>query len=399
MFCAAANAQQVFGSIFGTVTDSSGSAVVGAKVTVTDVNKGTQFEVTTDVSGNYNKGQLVPGQYTVTFESKGFGSVKSDVLDVRVNAAARYDALLKVGDISTQVEVAATAPLLQTDRSDVAQTFTAKEINDLPNIGRNLQAMELLNPGTAKIGWQHASDENPQNSVQMVVNGQLFSAMGYELDGTTNQDPILGIIVINPTFDSVEEVKQANQNFDAEFSYVGGGIASYSTKSGTNDFHGDVFEYMQLNTPGFTTFAADPFSGLPAATYRQNQFGGASGGRIIKNKLFYFGDIQINRQSQGASFPTRRIAPATSANGSPTIRTTRSTIPVPGTRRRVLAARRSTTTPSPPTRSVRKPRHFWPTSRSRIRSKSPVRHSLTIMRATARWRLTGISSTPAKTTT
>jgi hypothetical protein len=301
VFCAAANAQQVFGSIFGTVTDPSGSAVVGAKVTVTDINKGTSFEVNTDASGNYNKGQLVPGQYTVAFESKGFGSVKSDAIDVRVNAAARYDASLKVGDVSTQVEVAATAPMLQTDRSDVSQTFTAKEINDLPNIGRNLQAMELLNPGTAKIGWQHASDENPQNSVQMVVNGQLFDTMGYELDGTTNQDPILGIIVINPTFDSVEEVKQANQNFDAEFSYVGGGIASYSTKSGTNDFHGDVFEYMQLNTPGFTTFAADPFSNLPSAVYRQNQFGGAAGGRIIKNKLFYFGDIQINRQSQGAS--------------------------------------------------------------------------------------------------
>jgi hypothetical protein len=75
--------------------------------------------------------------------------------------------------------------------------------------------------------------------------------MGYELDGTTNQDPILGIIVINPTFDSVAEVKQANQNFDAEFSYTGGGIATYSTKSGTNDFHGDAFEYLQVNTPGF----------------------------------------------------------------------------------------------------------------------------------------------------
>jgi hypothetical protein len=304
MFCAAANTQQVFGSIFGTVTDPSGSAVVAAKVTVTDINKGTQFEVLTDVSGNYSKGQLVPDQYTVEIAAKGFRPVKSDAFDVQVNSAVRYDGSLKVGEVSTEVEVVAAAPMLQTDRSDVAQTFTSKEINDLPNIGRNLQSMELLNPGTAKIGWQHASDENPQNSVQMVVNGQLFDTMGYELDGTTNQDPILGIIVINPTFDSVEEVKQANQNFDAEFSYVGGGIASYSTKSGTNDFHGDVFEYMQLNTPGFTTFAANPFAGIPAAVYRQNQFGGAAAGRIIKNKLFFFGDIQINRQSQGASVVT-----------------------------------------------------------------------------------------------
>src|ERR1700730_13502613 len=139
----------------------------------------------------------------------------------------------------------------------------------------------------------------------MVVNGQLFDAMGYELDGTTNQDPILGIIVINPNFESVNEMKQANQNFDAEFSYVGGGMASYSTKSGTNEFHGDAFEYLQLNNPGFTTFAANPFAGgIAAATYRQNQFGGAIGGPVLKNKLFFFGDAQLNRQSQGASVLT-----------------------------------------------------------------------------------------------
>jgi hypothetical protein len=193
--------------------------------------------------------------------------------------------------------------LLQSDRADVAQTFSSTQINELPNIGRNMQSMELLNPGTAKIGWQHASDENPQGSVQMVTNGQLFSQMGYELDGTTNQDPILGIIVINPNFDSVSELKQANQNFDAEFSYVGGGIASYSTKSGTNSFHGDVFEYLQVNTPGAHTFAADPFNHL-SPTYRQNQFGGSLGGRIKRDKLFFFGDVQLNRESQGASVQT-----------------------------------------------------------------------------------------------
>lgn len=297
-------AQQVFGSIFGTVTDPGGGVVAGAKVTITDVNKGTRFEVVTDSSGNYNKGQLIPDTYTVTIEAPGFSKVTSGNLEVHVDEAARYDAAMRVGEVTTEVQVTAAAPLLQSDRADVAQTFSSKQIAEMPNIGRNLQSMELLQPGSAKLGWQHASDENPQNSVQMIVNGQLFDSMGYELDGTTNQDPILGIIVINPTFDSVAEVKQSLQNFDAEFSYVGGGIASYSTKSGTNGFHGDVFEYLQLNTPGFKTFAANPFSGLPSPTYRQNQFGGSAGGRIIKNKLFFFGDMQFNRQSQGASVIT-----------------------------------------------------------------------------------------------
>jgi hypothetical protein len=297
-------AQQVFGSIFGTVTDPGGAAVAGAKVTITDLDKGTKFEVATDAAGNYNKGQLVPDAYTVTIEAKGFSKVVSSRLEVRVDDAARFDATMKVGEVTTEIEVTAVAPLLQSDRADVAQTFTAQVINDLPNIGRNLQSMELLQPGTAKLGWQHASDENPQGSVQMIVNGQLFSAMGYELDGTTNQDPILGIIVVNPTFDSVSEAKMSLQNFDAEFSYVGGGTTSYSTRSGTNSYHGDAFEYLQLNTPGFTTFAANPFTGLPAATYRQNQFGGSVGGRIIKDKLFFFGDMQLNRQSQGGSVVT-----------------------------------------------------------------------------------------------
>src|SRR5579885_2492462 len=245
-------AQQVFGSIFGTVTDPSGSAVANARVTVTDVNKGTTFQVSTNEAGAYSKGQLIPDTYTVEIEAKGFQRVKSDEIRVHVDEAARYDVTLKVGDVATEVEVTAAAPLLQSDRSDVAQTFSAHEVNNLPNLGRNLQSMELLNPGTAKIGWQHASDENPQGSIQMVVNGQLFDSMGYELDGTTNQDPILGIIVINPTFDSVNELKQANQNFDAEFSYVGGGIA----------------------------------------------------GPIKKDKLFYFADVQLNRQSQGGSLVT-----------------------------------------------------------------------------------------------
>ena len=216
-FSGTLSAQQVFGSIFGTVTDPSGAAVNGAKVTITDVNKGTKSDVTTNESGNYTKGQLILGSYQITIEASGFQKAVSDPITVQVDAAARFDVSLKVGNVTQEVEVTAAAPLLQSDRADVAQTFTAQQIEELPSIGRNAQAMELLNPGTIRLGWAHASDENPQGSVQMEVNGQLFSAMGYELDGTTNQDPILGIIVINPTFDSLAELKQANQNFDSEF--------------------------------------------------------------------------------------------------------------------------------------------------------------------------------------
>lgn len=302
-FSATLSAQQVFGSIVGTVTDPSGGAVIGAKVSITDLAKGTKSEVTTNESGNYTKGQLIPGDYQVTIEAQGFQKAVSNRITVQVDQVSRFDTSMQVGNVTQEVEVTAAAPLLQADRADVAQTFDAQQIEELPSVGRNLQAFELLNPGTAPVGWAHASDENPQGSVQMIVNGQVFDTMGYELDGTTNQDPILGIIVINPTFDSVAEVKQSVQNFDAEFAYTGGGVASYSTKSGTNAFHGDAFEFLQDNTPGFQDFGRNPFTNLNP-TFRENQFGGSIGGRVIKDKLFFFADTQLNRETEGGSLIT-----------------------------------------------------------------------------------------------
>src|SRR5581483_4203360 len=125
-----------------------------------------------------------------------------------------------------------------------------------------------------------------------------------------NQDPILGIIVVNPTFDSVNEVKQANQDYDAEFDTFSAGLLTYSTKSGTNSFHGDAFDYIYLNTPGFQDFGRNPFTenspigghaGAFTPTTHQNQFGGSLGGKIIKDKLFYFADAQLTRNIKGGS--------------------------------------------------------------------------------------------------
>ncbi len=308
-----ARGQQVFGSIIGTVTDPSGSAVANAKVTITDTTKGTSFDVTTNDAGQYTKGQLIPDQYTVTVEAAGFQKLVSSPLTVQVDQATQFNATMQVGNVQQTVEVTAAAPLLQTDRADVAQTFTSEQIATLPSIGRNLQAFALLNPGTVKQAWAHAADENPQGSVQIQVNGQPFYATGYYLDGTVNQDPILGIIVINPTFDSVNEVKQANQDYDSEFDTFSAGLLTYSTKSGTNSFHGDAFNYIYVNTPGFQDFGRNPFTentpiggraGAFTPTTRQNQFGGAIGGRIIKDKLFFFGDAQLTRQKKGGSVLT-----------------------------------------------------------------------------------------------
>jgi hypothetical protein len=303
----AAWGQQVFGSIYGTVTDATGAAVPNAKVTITDQDKGTKYDATTNEAGNYSRERLIPGMYTVEVEGTGFRKAISRDVRVSVDNAARVDVRMELGNVTEQVEVTAAAPLLQSDRADVATTLTSKQIVDLPSYNRNFQAYELLLPGTNKMGWQHASSENPQGSVQVQVNGQHFAGTGFQLDGTDNQDPILGIIVINPNIDSVTETKMSSQNYDAEFSYAGAGLMNVSTRSGTNDLHGSAFEYLQNNSPGFQSFARNPFNSAENTTVppvKWNQFGGSIGGALVKNKIFYFGDAQLTRRRTGSSVLT-----------------------------------------------------------------------------------------------
>lgn len=307
LFSFAAPAQQIFGNIYGTVTDPSGSGVPNAKVTITDQGKGTIFEVTTNAAGNYTKDRLIPGIYTVEVEVSGFRKAVSKDVQVSVDNAARVDVTMQVGQVNESVEVTAEAPLLQADRADVSTTFSSKQLVDLPRLDRNFQSYLLLSPGTNRLGWNHASSENPQGSIQITVNGQHFAGTGFQLDGTDNQDPILGIIVINPTIDSVTESKISSQNYDAEFGYTGSGIMNTSTKSGSNSLHGSAFDYIRNNSPGFQIAARDPFNsaennGTPPLV--QNQFGGSIGGPLIKNKLFWFGDAQLSRRRTGSSVKT-----------------------------------------------------------------------------------------------
>ena len=178
---------------------------------------------------------------------------------------------------------------------DVSIEFTGRQLEELPVFNRNFQSLELLTPGTQIItGWGHAATENPQGSKQIFVNGQHFSGTGYELDGTDNQDPILGIIIVNPSLDSVTETKIATQNYDAEFGKALGGIMTAQTKSGSNEFHGSGYFY-DLDPTGP---AMNPFTDK-AAPNNWKQYGGAVGGPIIKNKLFFFANYEGTRRTSG----------------------------------------------------------------------------------------------------
>src|SRR5437868_4326798 len=184
-------------------------------------------------------------------------------------------------------------------------------------------------PGSQKmVGWSHAATENPQGSLQIFTQGQHFSGTAFELDGTDNQDPILGIIVVNPNLDAVTEAKVALQNYDAEFGKAVSSVVTAQTKSGSNDLHGSGFWFrrsdaQQARDP-FTQFKKDPLTGRFVPRSRWQQFGGTIGGPIIKDKLFFFGDYQGTRQTNGLSgtftIPTNEVRttcnPATNATSA-----------------------------------------------------------------------------------
>ena len=300
-----AAAQAVYGSVSGIVRDSTGALLPGATVTITSVERNTVDTVVTNESGVYLKERLLPGNYELRAELAGFKAAVVPRVLISVDTQTPVNFALTIGQLSESVTVSGGSPLLKTDRADVATRFSEKEITDLPVLDRNFTKFILLTPGTQQLNWQHAASENPQGSTQTMVNGQHFSGTGYQLDGTENRDPILGIIVINPALESIQETKITSQNYDAEFGQATAGVVSVQTKSGTNSVHGSGFWFnrndsTQARNP-FTQFQKDPQTGRYIPETSHNQFGGSVGGPIQRNRWFFFGDYQGTRDDQGGS--------------------------------------------------------------------------------------------------
>ncbi len=293
--------QATFGNIIGTVTDPGGAVIVGAKVTITSVERGTVVSTTSNESGNYTQTHLASGKYKVEFEAAGFERLIKDGVEVSVDRSTRADAQMVIGEITREVTVTGEAPALVTDRAEVSVTLGLKQVEDLPILNRNLTALQLLLPGAQKSPWQHATSENPQGGIQIHNNGQEFGSTNFTIDGMDNNDPVLGIIVINPSVDSVREMKQTTGNFDAEFAQAGGAVIQVDTKSGTNDLHGSLFEFLQNDVLNARNSFSEPTGPPPL---RWNQFGGSLGGPVAKNKLFVFADYQGTRRRTGASLLT-----------------------------------------------------------------------------------------------
>ena len=300
LLIAPASAQSVYGSIFGTVTDKTGAAIAGATVTVKDEAKGTVVTATSNASGDYSVPHLIPDVYDLKVTLKGFKSFATTGISVEADTAPRIDPTLEVGGETETVTVnAESQPELKTDRADVSTVFDQQQVSSLPVGDQNFTNLQLLLPGAQLLGWSHAADENPQGSKQIQVDGQAFGGTAFELDGTDNQDPILGIIVINPAMDSVTETKITTQNFDAELGKAVSAVVTAQTKSGTNNFHGSAYDFRTGNA----NYARDPFSEAPGSIPAglKNRMGGSIGGPILKDKFFFFGNYEGQRQKVGTA--------------------------------------------------------------------------------------------------
>ena len=299
-------AQAVYGSIVGTVTDSAGAAIPNAKVTITDIGRDVSQITSTNESGNYAQRFLIAGTYRVRVEAGGFKAFVQETVPVSVDTEIRVSARLEVGEITQTVEVTAEAGILKTERSDVASTYASRTVTELPVLNRRFTNFQLMTPGVVAFptSLTAASAENPQGSYRMLVNGQSFAGTSHLLDGTDNHDAVLGWIVINPTLESVTEAKITTANYDAEFGVASAGVVSSQTKSGTNQIHGSVFEFLRndhmIARNPFTQSKPIPNSnGRLIPLTQWNQYGASLGGAIIRNKLFYFGDYQGTRRNTG----------------------------------------------------------------------------------------------------
>ena len=306
-----ASAQAVYGSIVGTVVDSSAAGVPNAKVTITDLNRSVSFTTTTNESGFFTQRSLIVGRYQVRVEAAGFNAYVQEV-SVSVDQETTVDIKLQVGQVSETVEVTGGAPLLKTERSDVATTFSEKTVASLPILNRRFTAFELLTPGVQATTSQTASSEDPQGSYRKVVNGQSFAGSSHLLDGTDNHDALLGLIVINPTLESVTEAKITTANYDAEFGATAG-VISAQTKSGTNDLRGALSYFLRndvfMARNPFTQFQKIPGTDRYIPVTQWNQFGGGLGGPIGEKQAV------LLRRLPGDPAQHRRVGAAARALG------------------------------------------------------------------------------------
>jgi len=308
-------AQTSYGTISGTVTDASGGAIADAQMTITNVASAEKRVQPTGADGFYNFVNLIPGTYRIEVEKPGFKHVTHPDVIVQVGQSTRIDFTMQVGEVSQTIEVTAETPLLQSETSSLGQVVEQRKANELPLNGRNVFNLITLAPSVVPQGSAGGTPVgvNPFGWGNYQVNGSFGNESAEYLDGQPLNIGYINLPVIIPTQDSVQEFKVQTSNTGADWGKFSGGVMNFSTKSGTNDLHGELYEYLRNRVLN----ANDPFNkahelqnGQPnkPGSFTQNQFGANAGGPLWiphvydgRDKTFWFFSWEAFRLRQGAS--------------------------------------------------------------------------------------------------
>ena len=295
--------QGYFGTVSGTLTDTSGAIVQGAKVTLLDEQKGYHFAATSDAAGRYLFASIPPGAYTVTAEMKGFDKTVRTHITLNVSENPTANLTLKVATSVENVRVEAQTQTIATEDAVTGQVVDRRLINDMPLINRNVMELTYLAPGVTDADDQ-CSERNGCTGTNFVINGSRGSSADILMDGAsaTNFEPNGGITNVTylPSPEAVEEFKVQESNFSAEYGFSGASVVNMVTRSGTNSFHGSTYDFIR-NT---ITDANDWFNnraGQPIPPVHRHDFGATIGGPLIKNKTFFFFDFEGLRSSDMAT--------------------------------------------------------------------------------------------------
>ena len=312
LFSVSVFGQAVNSTVLGTITDASGAVVSGAKVTLTEADTNVSHNGQTNESGNFVFSDVPPGNYFVTVEMAGFKKEQRRNISLLVNTTQRVDIQLQPGNVTETVEVTAAPPELQTDSADTGTKVDSVAVSELPVLvsNRNYQALLALVPGTAPPTEQHSQFFNASDSLQTEVNGSPRVGNNYQIEGIDDNERTGILQILIPPLEAIQTVDVSTSNHSVDLGRGTGAVTNVILKSGTNQFHGSLYEFLQngdLNSRNF-------FQPTVAAVH-YNYFGGTIGGPIKKNKLFFFADF-LRTSDHEANANTETIPSQLSRTGN-----------------------------------------------------------------------------------
>ena len=296
--------QAFYGSLVGTVTDASNSAVRGAAVTLTNTGTGERHQTVTGDFGGYQFLNLIPGIYKVDVEQTGFKRATRDQIEVTVAGAVRADVAMVLGDVTQSVEVQAAAPLLQTENANLSQVVDTRAVEELPVNGRNILNLAAMVPGVVPQGTTDGNALTGKNvfaAGNYQIGGGIANQSATYYDGVPANAGVGNLTVMVPSPDAISEFRVQTNSNSAEFGRYAGGVVNVTSKSGTNEFHGSAYEFFRNKLLNANTFFANANdTGKPAFT--QNQYGLTGGGPVKKDKIFFFAAWEGYDSRQGSTF-------------------------------------------------------------------------------------------------